>query len=124
MFDWGIAYAKTFDELIFDINRTILNPIIQFAFIIAFVFFLWGVMQYIRNANNPEKRKVGQDHMMWGIIGLVIMIGVYGIMNILISTFGLSRSHTIDNKQQQFNPPCIKDIVINGENVGSAYPCQ
>lgn len=124
MFDWGIAYAKSFDELIFTINRTILNPLIQFAFIVAFVIFLWGVLEFVRNANNPEARKKGQDHMIWGVIGFVIMIGVYGIMNILINTFGLSKSHTINNEKQQFTPPCIKDITINGENVGSAYPCE
>ncbi len=119
-----VAYAKTFDELVFSINRTIINPAIQFAFIIAFVVFLWGVVEFIRNANNAEARKKGQQHMIWGVVGLVIMVGVYGIINILINTFGLSKSHTIDNKAQEFTPPCIKDIKINGENVGSIYPCE
>ena len=72
MFDL-VAYAKTFDELVFDISRVIINPLIQFSFIIAFVVFMWGVMQFIQHANNPEKRKIGQDHMIWGIVGLVII---------------------------------------------------
>ncbi len=110
MFEY-IAYAKSFDEIVFDINRTILNPLIQFAFIVAFVIFIWGVAEFIRNANNPEGRKKGQDHMKWGIVGLVIMVGVYGIINILINTFGLG-SASINNKEQNFNPPTIKEINI------------
>jgi uncharacterized membrane protein YidH (DUF202 family) len=107
-----IAYAKSFDEVVGSINKTILNPLIQFSFIIAFVVFIWGVMEYLRNANNPTEREKGQKHMIWGIIGLVIMLGVYGIMNILINTFGLSKSHTIDGKQQVFTPPALKEIKI------------
>lgn len=111
--DAYIAYAKTFDEIVFDINRTILNPLIQFAFIVAFVIFLWGVIEFLRGANNPEKRKEGQQHMIWGVLGFAIMIGVYGIITILINTFGLGGSGTtINNKEQRFNPPTIKEINI------------
>ncbi|MBP6857779.1 MAG: hypothetical protein KBC11_01100 [Candidatus Pacebacteria bacterium] len=110
MFEY-IAYAKSFDAIVFDINRTILNPLIQFAFIVAFVIFIWGVAEYIRNANNPEARKKGQDHMLWGIIGLVIMVGVYGIINILVNTFGLGTPR-INNEEQIFTPPKIKEVNI------------
>jgi uncharacterized membrane protein YidH (DUF202 family) len=109
----SVAYAKTFEEVVFSINKTVLNPLIQFAFIVAFVVFIWGVMQFIRNANSPEGRKKGQDHMVWGVIGLVIMLGVYGIINILINTFGLSKNHTIDNTQQTYTPPDIKQLNIS-----------
>lgn len=109
MFD-SIAYAKSFEQVIFDINRTVLNPLIQFAFIVAFVVFIWGVMQFIRNANSPEERKKGQDHMMWGIIGLVIMLGVFGIITIITRTFGINA--TINNDQQTFTPPELKEIKI------------
>lgn len=111
MLNETIAYAKSFDELVFDINRTILNPLIQILFVIAFVIFLWGVVEFIRSANNPDARKKGRDHMIWGVIGFVIMIGVYGIINILINTFGLGKG-TIDNNAQEFRPPAIREIKI------------
>ncbi len=112
MFEYT-AYAKTFDELVFNINRTIINPLIQFAFIVAFVIFIWGVMEFIRNANNPTKREEGQQHMIWGIVGLAIMVGVYGIMSLLINTFGLSKKHILNTKEQTFIPPDIKPLNIN-----------
>lgn len=105
-----IAYAKSFDQVIFDINRTIVNPLIQFAFIVAFVVFIWGVMQFIRNANNPDERKKGQDHMIWGIIGLVIMVSVFGIITLITRTFGINAN--INDQQQTYTPPALKEVKL------------
>lgn len=106
-----IAYAKSFDQVIFDINKSIVNPLIQFAFIVAFVVFIWGVMQFIRNANNPDERKKGQDHMIWGIVGLVIMLGVFGIITIITRTFGINTN--INDQQQTYTPPKLKELNIS-----------
>lgn len=110
MFDL-IAYAKTFDEVVGNINKTILNPLIEFAFIIAFVVFAWGIVQYIRQADNPEKRGEGKDHMIWGIVGLSIMLGVFGIINIITKTFGINA--TINNTEQTMTPPAITNLNIS-----------
>ncbi|MBP9701272.1 MAG: hypothetical protein KBD54_02660 [Candidatus Pacebacteria bacterium] len=104
-----IAYADSVDDLLFKLNTKIINPAIEFAFIIALVVFLWGVMEYIRGANNQEKRKLGRDHMLWGVIGFLIMFGVFGIISILTRTFGI-KGATIDYDQQTFTPPTIQDV--------------
>ena len=117
-----IAYADSVDDLLFKINSNILNPLIEFAFIIAFVVFLFGVMEMIRGANSEEKRRKGREHMLWGIVGFIIMFGVYGILNLLVNTFGI-KGATINNKQQTFNPPCIQDVKIGNTSQGSALPC-
>lgn len=105
------VYAKSFDEIVFDINRTVINPLIQFAFVAAFVIFLWGLIEFLYNLNNADKRKEGQKHMIWGVIGLTIMVGVFGIINLLINTFGLGAAR-INNDTQQFTPPKIREIKI------------
>ena len=117
-----VAYATTFDELLGRINAKIINPAIEFAFIVAFVVFIFGVLEFIRGANNEEKRKKGREHIMYGILGFLIMFGVWGIINILVNTFGI-KGATINQKEQRFDPPCIQDLKINGENVGSFAPC-
>ncbi len=104
-----IAYADSVDDLLFKLNAKIINPVIEFAFIIALVIFLWGVMEYIRGANNQEKRKNGRQHMLWGVVGFLIMFGVFGIINILLNTFGIKGSN-IDYKQQTFNPPEMQEL--------------
>jgi hypothetical protein len=110
----SIAYAATpdrLDTLLFKINKVIINPIIEFSFIIALGVFLFGVMEFIRNANNLEKRNKGKDHMLWGIVGLLIMLTVFGVISLLMSTFGI-QGVQINNKQQTFKPQPLQDLVL------------
>jgi len=77
-------------ELIGRIEFYIINPLIGVLFAAALLLFFWGGAQFIMNAGSEEGRSVGKKHMIWGIIGLLIMIGVYGILGILGGTFGFS----------------------------------
>ena len=70
-------------KLIFNIKAYILNPIIGFMFAVAVVMFIYGIVEYIWSADNEDKVAVGKTHMIYGIIGIFVMIGVYGILNIL-----------------------------------------
>jgi len=106
-----IAHAATIDDFLFKLNSKIINPAIEFAFIIALVVFLFGLMEFIRGANNEEKRTKGKSHMFWGIVGFLIMFGVWGIINILVNTFGIKGAN-INQKQQTFEPPNIQELNI------------
>jgi len=70
-------------KLISNIKAYILNPIIGFMFAVAVVMFIYGIVEYIWSADNEDKVAVGKKHMIWGIVGMFVMIGVYGILNIL-----------------------------------------
>lgn len=70
--------------------KLIVNPILQVFFAVATVIFVYGIFEFIRGADNPEVRKQGQQHMLWGLIGLAIMISVFTIMRILLNTLGIS----------------------------------
>jgi len=59
-------------------------------FAAAFFYFLWGVFQYVRAAGDEEARKVGQSHIIYGVIGLAVMASVYGLVNFLTGTAKLS----------------------------------
>ena len=70
-------------KLIFNIKEYILNPIIGFMFAVAVVMFIYGIVEWIWDGDNAEKVEVGKKHMIWGIMGIFVMLGVYGILNIL-----------------------------------------
>lgn len=69
--------------LINKIKMLILNPIIGVMFAVAVVMFLYGIMEFIYGAENEDKREKGKQHMIWGIVGIFVMLAVYGIMNFL-----------------------------------------
>ena len=55
----------------------------------AIVFFLWGVFQYVKAAGNEEAQKVGRSHIINGIIGIAVMVSVWGLVNFLTDTANL-----------------------------------
>lgn len=74
-------------EILTKINEIIINPLILLLFGIALLFFVYGVFEYIWKSNaNPAKMKEGRSHMFWGIIGMFIMISVFGFFKILLNT--------------------------------------
>ena len=77
------------DKFIGTVTEEILLPLIMLLAVIAFAVFVWGVVQMIIAAGDEEKRTIGQKHILWGIIGLVIIFGAYGIINIALGTFSL-----------------------------------
>ena len=71
-------------KLMKSINKVIINPLIIFLFALALGYFLFGVMQFVINPANEEMKKTGKSHMMWGVVGMTIMISVFGIMQIIL----------------------------------------
>lgn len=87
------AYAKTAvppDVLSFvgKISTEILNPIIAIIFSLALAYFVFGVAAYLWNPDNEEARAKGRQGMLWGIVGMLVMVSVFGIMRLLISSIG------------------------------------
>ncbi|HUC88520.1 MAG TPA: hypothetical protein VMR49_00625 [Candidatus Paceibacterota bacterium] len=70
------------------IDKVVINPIIYFLFALSMVYFLYGLAQYLLSPDNEEIRKSSKSHMLWGIVGLFIMVAVFGIMNLILGTFG------------------------------------
>ena len=75
-------------NLVGKINEEIIAPIILLLFVVALAIFFWGIADYIRGSGNEEVRKIGRDHMIWGIVGIFIMVSSWAIIGILLSSIG------------------------------------
>ncbi len=65
------------------------GSVVPLIFSLTIVMFLWGVVQYVINNEEDAKREKGKQFMIWGIIGLTVMVGVWGLVSILGGTFGI-----------------------------------
>ena len=72
-----------FSTFLTQLETQILTPIITLLAFAAFIIFIWGVIEYIRNADNDEARSLGQQHILWGLIGLVILFGADAFVAII-----------------------------------------
>lgn len=72
------------------VNDIILFPLITLLIAVAFLVFVWGIVQYVLNADNESERAKGKTHMIYGLIGLFIMLSAWSILAIVAGTVGLS----------------------------------
>lgn len=56
---------------------------------LALVYFFWGLGNFILGSGSEEKRKEAIAIMIYGILALFVMVSVWGIVNVLQSTFGI-----------------------------------
>ena len=67
----------------------LINPAILVVFAAGFFLFVWGLVLFLMNIEEGGKREEGKKHMIWGIVGMLVMVSVYGIIALLNNTFGL-----------------------------------
>ena len=71
--------------------RNLLNQTIPVLIGLAGVVFLWGVVQFIMGAGDEEKRTKGRNLIIYGLIGIAVMLSFWGLVNILLVTFSIQR---------------------------------
>lgn len=77
--------------LVKSINRVIINPLIILLFACAVAYFVFGLVKFLLNSDSDQIRKDSKQHMLWGVIGMFIMIATFGIMNLLLNTLQISK---------------------------------
>ena len=59
------------------------NAIIPVLVALGVVYFVWGVVQYVIQ-DSEEAKKKGRDHMIYGIIGLAVIVSLWGLVYVLV----------------------------------------
>lgn len=83
----NISVIKPYGDSIKNIINEVFVPVLM---AIAFIVFLWGVFKYfIWNKESESEKMEGRKFAMWGIIGFVIILSVWGLVNILMGALNL-----------------------------------
>jgi hypothetical protein len=75
------------EQILQNVITEIFSPLYMLAVGIAFLYFLYGVLRFILDMNDPEKKNIGKNHMLWGTIGLFIILSVGGILKLFNELF-------------------------------------
>lgn len=90
-----MTYLNGYFQSFVSIINTILVPSL---IALAFIVFLWGVYKYfIQGAANESDKAEGRKFAMWGIIGFVIIVSVWGLVNIVKTTLNLPSNGSPSN---------------------------
>jgi len=86
------ATPTTFEQLINNVFiGGLLRPIVPLLIGLAVVVFIYGVL-ILMFSDSGEKKEEGKQYMLWGIIGIFVMVSVWGLVNILKGTFDLDNT--------------------------------
>lgn len=79
----GATSPNNFAELVW-IVLDLIMLIIPIIFVLTFIVLGWGMIKaWILKSGDATEVEKGKNLILWGVIGLVIMSGIWGILAIL-----------------------------------------
>lgn len=80
------AAAAKFGEILNTV-KSLVDSIIPLFMVVAIAVFLWGIVKYITASGDEEKAKSARGYIIYGLIGLFVMVAFWGIIKIVAETF-------------------------------------
>ena len=71
--------------------RLILEKVVVLLVSFAVIFFIYGITKYITAGEDEDKRNKMKNLMIYGIIGLFVMVSMWGLVIFLGTTFGIEQ---------------------------------
>ena len=68
---------------------TIVDSLVGVLMTLAIIAFFWGLVKYIWNAGDEEKRKDGKWMMIWSVVALFVMVSIWGLVGFIGSAVGI-----------------------------------
>ena len=88
---------------ILDMILNLLNKVIPILIVLAIIWFIVGIIKYVVSGEEEAKKK-SRDMMIYGIIGLAVIVGMWGLVNILLTTFDVPPGTEMKLQPPTFTP--------------------
>jgi len=83
----------------------VIDPAVKVVFTLGLFFFLWGFVEFLWKLKDGQVSEDGKNHMVYGLVGMLIMVSVYGIISLVMNTFGIDPDTATDvSRIQNVNP--------------------
>jgi hypothetical protein len=92
-------------ELLDRVVDYVIDPAVKVVFTLGLFFFLWGFVEFLWKLKDGQVSEGGKNHMVYGLAGMLIMVSVYGIISLIMNTFGIDPYTATDvSRIQNVNP--------------------
>jgi len=87
----AVAFAQT--SAVTDVNSLsskiigIGNTVVYILTALAVLFIVWNVVMYLIKSQGEESRAKAGFNILWGIVGLFVIVSIWGLVSILTNTF-------------------------------------
>ncbi|MFH1978813.1 MAG: hypothetical protein ABII97_00270 [Patescibacteria group bacterium] len=83
-----VASAATLITIVSTL-KYILDSVVPLFMVLAVAVFLWGIVKYITAGGDAEKEKSARGFIIYGLIGIFVLVAFWGIIQIVANTFGV-----------------------------------
>ena len=88
---------KSLQEFIIAATQFIGNILVPFLFSIALLVFLYNVVRFfILGADQQPEREKAKQLALYGILGFVLLVSLWGIVNMFVQGFGLNNDTSLE----------------------------
>ena len=107
-----------------DVIKTIINALLFFIGVVAVIMIIWAGIQYTTSAGDSNKVATAKNTIVYAVIGLIVAIFAYAIVNFVVSTFntggggGSSNTSNTNNSGNSQNNGSSSGNSGSGSNSG------
>ncbi len=105
----AVAFAQNAGQLfaLLQILRDVLSYLMPVLIILGVLYVAWGIISFVIKTNEEERAKA-KGQILYGIIGLFVVVSMWGLVAFLQTTLGI-RGGNLDADQV----PCVIDANPN-----------
>lgn len=92
-----LANAQAYDAFsLWTYIFTLIRSITELLWVFTTLTFLWGLVNFMKNADNEKERAAGKEMMKGSIIAFFLAVTFWGLVTFTIRAFNFSPDRTID----------------------------
>lgn len=103
----GIAFAQQISDANGLVNKfiNIGNTVVTILISFAVIWIIFNVVRYlVIGGSSEEGRKTAGHAILWGVIGLFVILSIWGLVRIFSNTFQTDRNAPVNEFPRLTNP--------------------
>ena len=88
----GIVFAMNVFEVL-DLFIYYITAIVPILISVAIMVFFWGIVKFIAHAYDEKAVAEGKQLIIWGLVGIFVIVALWSIVGYVQSSFGLNLSN-------------------------------
>ncbi|MCF7835690.1 MAG: hypothetical protein K9M15_01035 [Candidatus Marinimicrobia bacterium] len=82
-----VVFAEATVKGIFTTMTEIVGSIIPVLMALVVAVFIWGIVKFVGSAGSLEKKKEAKNLIVWGLVGVFVLVAFWGLISLLLNTF-------------------------------------
>ena len=76
------------------LSNVVINPILAILFAVGLLVFVYGIVEFLWGlSNDTNHREEGKKHMIWGLVGMFVMVAAYTLITIIARALNVPIPH-------------------------------